>query len=329
MIAALGIGAEKSDDCLQRLRYHKVIIMTDADVDGSHIRTLLMTFFYRQVPQLIEAGHLYIAAAPLYKVSRGKAVEYLRDERDYEKFMVKKISEEFKVRPGGRKDLLEGEKFRKFFRNLMARRSYHQFFERNNYPLFLIELLVREGVVDPEFLKSKRSMERLARLVEEKGFSAKLSRDEDYDTWKLDFKFQINGMPVGNVVGMDFVTSAEYRNWVRIAQEMEGLKGPYAVLNNGDGEEKDVLDNESKLLEYLFEKGKKGLSIQRYKGLGEMTPVQLWETTMDPERRALFKVSILDAASAQEIFSTLMGDEVDKRKKFIETNALEALNLDI
>jgi len=329
MFAALGIGVEQSEESLDKLRYHKVIMMTDADVDGSHIRTLLMTFFYRQMTRLIERGHLYIAQAPLYKVSRGKDVQYLKDERDYEKFMVRKISEEFRVRAGGRKEVLEGDKFRKFFRNLMAKKNYAQFFERKNYPLFLIELLIRNGVDGQEFLSSKKNVEKVMKLVAEKGFDVKLARDEEYGTYEIGFGFHLNGLSVGGKIGMDLVTSADYKNLFRIYQELEGMKGPYAVLTNGDGTEKEVLENENKLLEYLFEKGKKGINIQRYKGLGEMTPTQLWETTMDPERRFLLKVSIVDAAEADRVFTVLMGDEVEARKKFIETNALEALNLDV
>ena len=329
MFAALGIAVEPSEESLDKLRYHKVIMMTDADVDGSHIRTLLMTFFYRQMPRLIEQGHLYIAQAPLYKVSRGKDVQYLKDERDYEKFMVRKISEEFKVRAGGHKEVLEGEKFRKFFRNLMAKKNYAQFFERKNYPLFLIELLIRNGVDGQEFLSSKKNVERVMKLVTEKGFTTKLARDDEYGVYEIEFGFHLNGLAVGGKIGIDLVTSADYKNLYRITQELEGMKGPYAVLTNGDGAEKVTLDNENKLLEYLFEKGKKGVNIQRYKGLGEMTPVQLWETTMDPERRILLKVSIVDAAEADRVFNVLMGDEVEERKTFIETNALEALNLDI
>jgi DNA gyrase subunit B len=329
MFAALGISVEPSEESLEKLRYHKVIMMTDADVDGSHIRTLLMTFFFRQMAKLIEQGHLYIAQAPLYKVSRGKEVQYLKDERDYEKFMVRKISEEFKVRAGGRKEILEGEKFRKFFRNLMAKKNYAQFFERKNFPLFLIELLVRNGVDGQEFLSVKKNVERVMKLIAEKGFSVKLVRDEEYGVYEIEFGFHLNGLSVGGKIGMDLITSTEYKNLYRITQELEGMKGPYAVLTNGDGAEKEILENENKLLEYLFEKGKKGVNIQRYKGLGEMTPAQLWETTMDPERRSLLKVSIVDAAEADRVFGVLMGDEVEERKKFIESNALEALNLDV
>ncbi len=329
MFAALGIGVEQSEESLDKLRYHKVIMMTDADVDGSHIRTLLMTFFYRQMIRLIERGHLYIAQAPLYKVTRGRDIQYLKDERDYEKFMVRKISEEFKVRAGGRKEILEGDKFRKFFRNLMAKKNYAQFFERKNYPLFLIELLARSGVDGQEFLSSKKNVERVMKLVAGKGFNVKLGRDEEYGVYEFEFAYQLNGLAVGGKIGMDLVTSAEYKNLYRIVQEIEDMKGPYAVLTNGDGAEKQILENENKLLDYLFEKGKKGINIQRYKGLGEMTPTQLWETTMDPARRILLKVSIVDAAQADRIFTILMGDEVEERKKFIETNALEALNLDV
>jgi DNA gyrase subunit B len=329
MFAALGTGVEQTEESLDRLRYHKVIIMTDADVDGSHIRTLLMTFFYRQLPKLVDHGHLYIAQAPLYKISRGRDVQYLKDEREFEKYMVRKISDEFKVRAGNRKEIIEGEKFRKLFRGLMAKKNFAQFFERKNYPLFLIEILIRGGVESQEFLSSKKNMDKIQKLIAEKGFETKLKKDDEYGVYEVDFAFQINGLPVGGTIGMDLVTSAEYQSLLKIYRELEGVKGPFVVLANGDGEAKETLDNENKLLEYLFEKGKKGVNIQRYKGLGEMTPDQLWETTMDPERRVLLKVSVLDAAEADRIFSILMGDQVEERRKFIESKALEALNLDI
>jgi DNA gyrase subunit B len=243
--------------------------------------------------------------------------------------MVRKISEEFKVRTGGRKEILEGEKFRKFFRNLMAKKSYAQFFERKGFPMFLVDLLIRNGVDGQEFLSAKKNVETVAKLVAGKGFTTKIVRNEEYGVFEIDFSYQLNGLAVAGRIGMDLVSSSDYKNLARITQELNGMKGPYAVLTNGDGAEKETLENENKLLDYLFERGKKGVNIQRYKGLGEMTPVQLWETTMDPERRSLLKVSIVDAAEADRVFTVLMGDEVDERKKFIESNALEALNLDI
>jgi DNA gyrase subunit B len=211
----------------------------------------------------------------------------------------------------------------------MAKKSYVQFFDRKNYPFPLINLLIRNGVDGQEFLSVKKNVEKVLKLIIEKGFTAKLGRDEEYGVFEIEFGYQLNGMSVHGKIGMDLVTSAEYKNLYRITQELEDMKGPYAVLTNGDGAEKNVIENENKLLDYLFERGKKGVNIQRYKGLGEMTPTQLWETTMDPERRSLLKVSVVDAAEADRIFGILMGDEVEERKKFIETNALEALNLDV
>jgi len=330
MFAALGTGYEESEDPLAKLRYHKVILMTDADVDGSHIRTLLMTFFYRRLPKLIEQGHLYIAQAPLYKITRGREVQYLKDEREFERWMVRKISEEFRVKAGNQKEILEGEKFRKFFRNLMAKRSYAGFFERKNFPQFIVRTLVDAGVEDQEFLRKKGNVEKLQKaLAVHKDLSFSTSKDEEYGVFELTVTYPLNGLQMTIKIGVDLVNSAEYRNLFRIYKELEGYRGPYAVLTNGDGHEKNVLENENKLLEFLFEKGKKGVSIQRYKGLGEMTPTQLWETTMDPERRILLKVSILDAAEVDRIFGILMGDEVESRRRFIESNAMEALNLDI
>ncbi|MDH4197418.1 MAG: DNA gyrase subunit B, partial [Candidatus Aminicenantes bacterium] len=227
-------------------------------------------------------------------------------------------------------EILEGEKFRKFFRNLMAKRSYAGFFERKNFPQFIVRALVDAGVEDQEFLRSKRNVERLQKaLAQHKDLSFSVSKDQEYGVFELTVKYPLNGLQVTIKIGVDLVTSAEYRNLFRIYKELEGYRGPYSVLTNGDGHEKQVLENENKLLEFLFEKGKKGVSIQRYKGLGEMTPTQLWETTMDPERRSLLKVSILDAAEVDRIFGILMGDEVESRRRFIESNAMEALNLDI
>ncbi len=331
LFAALGVGVggEQSEDNLEKLRYHKVVMMTDADVDGSHIRTLLMTFFYRQMRPVIERGHLFIAQPPLYKITRGREIKYVRDEREYEKFMVKRISDEFRVTVGPKRETLEGEKFRRFFRNLMAKKNYKTYFERKSFPIFLVEMLIGGGVVNQEFLKSKPKMEKVLKMVEDKGFKATLGRDEEYGVYEISFSFRLNGLSVGSKIGMDLVGSADYQNLAKIFAEMEGQTGPFAVLTNGHGTEEAVLDNESKLLEYLFEKGKKGISVQRYKGLGEMTPQQLWETTMDPEKRSLLKVTIVDAADADGVFTLLMGDDIAGRKKFIETNAQDVVNLDI
>jgi len=326
MIAALGVSFGEADDTLDKLRYHKVIIMTDADVDGSHIRTLLMTFFYRYLRPLIDRGYLYIAQPPLYKISRGKDVQYLKEERDYEKWLVKKISEEFKVRVKGGKEVFEGEKFRKLFLRIMQKKSYLQLLERKGFPLFLIEMLIREGVEGLEFLKDKKSMKRIQALIEAKGLTTDLTMDEEYEAYDLGIEYQVNGVSISCKVNLALVDSTEYKNLFKIYKELENFVPPFEVMTD---HESVVLENEVRLLDFLHERGKKGVSIQRYKGLGEMAPEQLWTTTMNPVNRALLKVSIHDAVDADETFDILMGDEVDRRKTFIESNAVMVTNLDI
>jgi DNA gyrase subunit B len=326
IISALGTGVEQADFNLEKLRYHKVIIMTDADVDGSHIRTLLMTFFYRQMPQLIENGHLYIAQPPLYKITKGKSAQYLRDERSYEKYIIKKISEEFKVKVSRQKEYISGEKFRQFLHRIIAKKNFIQLLERKNYPFFLIDILLSSGVEDTDYLCKKSHLKEIQTLLTEKGIASVLSLDEEHGLHELAVNFQINGMNVSCKVNSDLITSAEYRNLCKIHKELESFRTPFHVLSDS---EKVKVESEAKLLDFLFQKGKKGVVIQRYKGLGEMTPHQLWETTMDPEERYLLKVSIQDAVEAEEVFTILMGEEVESRRKFIEENALEAQNLDI
>lgn len=326
IISALGTGVEQSDFNLDKLRYYKVIIMTDADVDGSHIRTLLMTFFYRQMPQLVEKGYLYIAQPPLYKISKGKSFQYLRDEREFEKYIIKKISEEFQIKVSRQKDLIKGEKFRRFFRGIIAKKHYIQILEKKNFPFFLIRILLDNEAKDVEFLRRPRGLENIQNLLNEKGIISVLSEDEEYGLYELAVNFQVNGMNVSCSVNIDLVKSVEYRNLFKIHKDLEKFKPPFQVLSDS---EKVKIENESKLLEYLFQKGKKGIVIQRYKGLGEMAPKQLWETTMDPEVRYLLQVSVQDAVEADKIFTILMGSEVEPRRVFIEENALAAQNLDI
>jgi len=326
IISALGTGVEQSDFNLDKLRYYKVIIMTDADVDGSHIRTLLMTFFYRQMPQLVEKGYLNIAQPPLYKISKGKSFQYLRDEREFEKYIIKKISEEFQIKVSRQKDLIKGEKFRRFFRGIIAKKHYIQILEKKNFPFFLIRILLDNEAKDVEFLRRPRGLENIQNLLNEKGIISVLSEDEEYGLYELAVNFQVNGMNVSCSVNIDLVKSVEYRNLFKIHKDLEKFKPPFQVLSDS---EKIKIENESKLLEYLFQKGKKGIVIQRYKGLGEMAPKQLWETTMDPEVRYLLQVSIHDAVEADKIFTILMGSEVEPRRVFIEENALGAQNLDI
>ncbi|MDI6844716.1 MAG: DNA topoisomerase (ATP-hydrolyzing) subunit B [Candidatus Saccharicenans sp.] len=326
IIAALGTTGGEENFSPEKLRYHKVIIMTDADVDGSHIRTLLMTFFYRQMRPLIENGHLYIAQPPLYKITRGREVQYLKEERDYEKWIVKKISEEFKIKVKNQKEPIEGEKLRRFILKVIQKKNYISYLQRKNTPYSLIELLIRENIEDLEYLQDRKKMKRLETLISQLGFQTDLVHDEEYDAYEIIASFQVNGFASRTRVNLDLINSIEYKNLYKIIKELEDYQPPFEVLNST---ESVTIDNENKLIEYLFEKGKKGVTIQRYKGLGEMTPEQLWETTMNPETRSLLKVSIQDAVEADKVFSILMGEEVEQRREFIEENALLAQNLDI
>lgn len=326
MISALGTGVEQSDFNLEKLRYHKVIIMTDADVDGSHIRTLLMTFFYRQMPKLIENGYLYVAQPPLYKISRGRSFQYIADERDFDRYMFKKISDEFELKVSRKSEIIKGDKFRKFLQRIIARKNFLSVLDRKNYPFFLIDVLLKNNVDGIGFLRDQKKMKHLYDLMMANDIESALTRDEEHGSFELAVTFRINGISVVSKIDRDLVTSPRYQNLYKICKELEGFKAPYQILGNG---ETVTLENDSKLLDYLNERGRKGITIQRYKGLGEMTPVQLWETTMDPERRSLVQVSIQDAVEADNIFTILMGDEVEPRRDFIENNALEAQNLDV
>jgi len=326
IISALGTGIEQADFHLEKLRYHKIIIMTDADVDGSHIRTLLMTFFYRQMPRLIENGYLYIARPPLYKISKGKSFQYLRDERTFEKYIIRKISEEFQLKVSKKREYIKGDQFRKFFQRIIAKKNYIQILERKNYPFFLIDILLNNGVESTDFLKEQKNVKKIQSLLKEKDIASDLSMDEEHGSMNLVVNFKINGMKVSCWINLDLIQSVEYRNLHKIHRELEDFNPPFHVLSDS---ERIKIDNEAKLLDYLFQKGKKGIVIQRYKGLGEMAPKQLWETTMDPEVRYLLQVSIQDAVEADKVFTILMGEEVEPRRDFIEKNALEAQNLDI
>jgi DNA gyrase subunit B len=250
----------------------------------------------------------------------------LNDERDFEKYMIRKISEEFQLQVNRQKEVIKGEKFRKFLHRIITKRNFIKIMERKNYPFFLVDILLKNEVSDLEFLRNPKNMKKIQDLLIEKGIVSTLSKDEEHGLYELSANFQVNGMVVTTKVNMDLITSASYQTLYKTNIALEDFSPPFYILSNGD---KIKLENESKLLEYLYDNGKKGIVIQRYKGLGEMTPIQLWETTMDPEKRFLLRVSILDIVEADKTFTILMGDEVEPRRNFIETNALEAQNLDV
>ncbi|MGM0465547.1 MAG: DNA topoisomerase (ATP-hydrolyzing) subunit B [Acidobacteriota bacterium] len=326
IISALGSGVEGSDFDLSKLRYHKVIIMTDADVDGSHIRTLLMTFFYRQMPQLIELGHLYIAQPPLYKIKKGKSSNYIGNEKKFQQYLLDKICKDFSLRVKNKKKVYKGKELKDILKKIMGKKNDINGLERKNYPHFLISTLLNHEVSGTEYLKQKDRMDEIHKELSEKGIESVLSRDEEHGLYELIVKYRINGMKMEAKVGMDLVTSPRYQRLYEVHKELEEIRPPFEVINKQEPVE---IENEARLLEYLREQAKKGISIQRYKGLGEMTPSQLWETTMDPEKRNLLRVSIQDAVKADQMFNILMGSDVESRRNFIDENALEAENLDI
>jgi DNA gyrase subunit B len=326
MIAALGTGIGDKDYNIDSLRYHKVIIMTDADVDGAHIRTLLLTFFFRQMPDLIENGYLYVAQPPLYRVLAGKKEMFLKDEDEFHAFMLKRISDNEKVRlengqyiSGPRlSKLLNG--VIKFYESLnkLTRRGYNQRF---------IEFLVSEGATDKRMFKKEGFMKGLFERLQDNGFRV---MDINFDEEGGYYEFTVTETQDGgqtSAVNWEFLSSPELRQLTGMSKEFSDIKkGGYAIT--GDGERKKI-EEPQQLLTELMERAKKGLTIQRYKGLGEMNPGQLWATTMDPEKRTLLKVQIKDWVETDDIFTVLMGDKVEPRREFIQNNALEVTELDI
>lgn len=326
MIAALGTGIGDGEYDIDSLRYHRVIIMTDADVDGSHIRTLLLTFFFRQMPELIERGHLYVAQAPLYRVLAGKKELFIKDEEGLNEYLLKRISQKEKVvLESG--DEIYGTKLIRLLRGGIRFYNNIDKLSRRGYSRRFVEFLVSQGVKDKGQFRRKEFMDDLFLRLRESDFEVfdiQLSEEGGY------YEFHVNETYNGGqttAVNWEFFSSPELRQLMGISKELGSLmRGSYIV--RVDSEERKI-DNLHQLLAELMDRGKKGLTIQRYKGLGEMNPEQLWITTMDPEKRTLLKVRIEDALEADDIFTILMGDKVEPRKEFIQNNALEVTELDI
>lgn len=343
LITALGcgIGVEKN---MEKLRYHRIIIMTDADVDGSHIRTLLLTFFFRQFRELFEGGHLYIAQPPLYKVKKGKTELYLKNEVGLEEFVLSSVGQDTRVRgqrgsANGEVETVEitGEELREYIREANAyRRMYRQLDKRSDARV--ASAFAEEDAMTEVALQSRERLEtiineRINPLLNERYDSLRdidfaLIRDDEHGGYKVRAPIGSGGVRRDTVIDFDLLKSPEFQNIRRITTELNGrLRGPFFVITkNGEEKPARTVDEMATLVEDL---GRKGLSIQRYKGLGEMNSDQLWETTMDPSQRTLLQVRVEDYESAAEIFSVLMGDVVEPRRRFIEKNALNVRNLDV
>lgn len=334
-VLGTGVGSEEYD--IEKIKYHKVVIMTDADVDGSHIRTLLLTFFYRQMPALIERGYLYIAQPPLYRVGKGKSSVYLKDEAGYRDFIFKRIFENRILRAGGTE--IAGEALLGILMDLATFVQAMATMERRGYDHNLLLEILKEGMIDKAYLTDKERMEAFRQHIVASGFDVgelafnpereryrfyvekKSKADEDEVTLHLG-----GTMEVGRVL---FYSSEYLAAATSLAKIQALMTGEVIVANKETGETVHTASDPFELFEAVMKEGKKGINIQRYKGLGEMNPDQLWETTMDPEQRTLLQVTIDDAENADDIFSLLMGEEVEPRRAFIQKNALEVSALDI
>jgi DNA gyrase subunit B len=328
LITALGTGVGREDYSIEKLRYHKIIIMTDADVDGSHIRTLLLTFFYRMMPELIDSGYLYIAQPPLFGVGKGKDVIYIKHEAGLDELLMKRISHDKKVIGNDGGVLLEKEGLYRFLGKVTDYGKLIDRLGRRGFDRGLIELLIENNVNNRDFLQDKERMTVLMKRLRSKGYQAgELIRDEEHNIYEFIIGVQENEATKGKI-GWEFVSSSDFQKVTVLWKDISLLdRPPFKVCH--DGKEAVWIDDKDSLLSYLLTHAKKGLSIQRYKGLGEMNPDQLWETTMDPQKRTLLKVKIEDRFEAHDIFTVLMGREVDLRRQFIESNALEVTRLDI
>jgi DNA gyrase subunit B len=336
LITALGTGIGKDDFDISKLRYHKIILMTDADVDGSHIRTLLLTFFYRQMPALVEGGHVYIAQPPLFKVKRGKKEEYIKDESSMIRYLMRQATGDMSVTPANGGQPIEG---RELARSLEKMVDFKHYFERAsrrvggdpNLLNILLEslggrkgLLRKEGVSLRKVFQDGDLMAKIEGALHKAGYKTELTTDEEHGLWEIE---TASGTGVNLLIDWNFASYVEFQKAVELYKNLEDdLAAPFVSGENGASEE---VPTREALLEKVLTAAKKDLTIQRYKGLGEMNPDQLWETTMNPDKRTLLEVRIDDMVETDQIFTVLMGDAVEPRRKFIEDNALDVRNLDV
>jgi DNA gyrase subunit B len=328
LISALGAGVGKDDYDIHRLRYHRIIIMTDADVDGSHIRTLLLTFFYRQMPEVIEKGYLYIAQPPLFKVMEGKNEIYIKNEEEFNRYLMNRAIAKSEVTVEKTKKKLADKKLAVLLEKIYLLHDLTQRLQKKGTPQSLLNVLLEQEVRNKATFEEKAKIVDLQKRLRKCGFEVfDLYRDEEHNLYGFEVQESNGGKSLRCRVHWDLIASVEYRNLFQIYQEIQEMAPPPYLLNEKGKEVR--IERIEGLLQSLSHLGREGLTIQRYKGLGEMNPEQLWETTMNPEKRTLLKVRVEDAIEADETFSILMGDEVEQRRHFIEENALFVQRLDI
>jgi DNA gyrase subunit B len=360
MIAALGCGIGSEDFDVEKLRYHRVIIMTDADVDGSHIRTLLLTFFYRQMHQLIDRGHIYIAQPPLFRAKRGRSETYIKNEQELDGFLVRRAVESRVVKLADGTELF-GEVLERQLQRSNAYRKLLQQVTRRGHPPEIVSALLQGEARDKSFFEQRDRLDVIAARMTIPTRTVSVTRDDEHNVFALQIEDRSLGYPRQYEIGIDFITSGEYRMLGAAYREIADIKFPAVVVSGEVQREEEAQDEATEetaqgtapaaeapavtraarkepdvtlqslddFVEFFITAGKKGIAINRYKGLGEMNPDTLWNTTMDPENRTLLQVRAEDHAEADQMFTTLMGDQVEPRRKFIEDNALDVRNLDV
>ena len=325
LITALGTGIGKDEYNVEKLRYHRIIIMTDADVDGSHIRTLLLTFFYRQMPELIERGHIYIAQPPLYKLKHGKQERYVKDDHELKQYMLGLALTNAELLPDEGKTPLVGETLAHIANEYILAEAV---IERMSRLIDINVLYVILRQPDLDLSNEPNAVDTASRLTSRvPGVEIVAEYDDQSEHYRLKITRIHHGNVMTSYIDHDFMLSGDYEQIKKTALIFDGLLGEKALIKRG--EQKRSIKDFKEGLEWLLSEAKKGIGIQRYKGLGEMNPGQLWETTMDPKVRRLLRVQIEDTILSDEIFTTLMGDIVEPRRRFIEDNALKASNIDI
>ena len=335
LITALGCGIGTEEFNLEKLRYHTIVIMTDADVDGSHIRTLILTFFFRQMRELVENGHIFIAQPPLYKVSKGKSEQYVKDDDALLVYLTQKALENAALYVNASAPGIQGTALE----SLVAKfRHVGDIINRMSlvYPVELLEALVYISQLEGKLLQNSSDLEpwcaELEKCLEETDsgthrYKVSIKEDKERNLFIPNVEITAHGVPHYHSLGRDFFASNEYAAMVELGKTVQGLIEEGAYVKRGEREQ--PVSSFKDALAWLMAESRRGISTQRYKGLGEMNPEQLWDTTMDPENRRMLVVTIEDAIAADQMFTTLMGDHVEPRREFIETNALSVVNLDV
>ena len=336
LITALGCGIGREEFNIDKLRYHRIIIMTDADVDGSHIRTLLLTFFYRQMPELIENGYVYIAQPPLYKAKKGKQEQYVKDDVALQEYLLQAALDKSSLYVSADAPALKGPGLESLARQYIVVMTSIQRLARRYNHVALEKMLYMPALEDVDLHDMDKVQRWCSELMDRINSHLKAGerceievvRDVDHEGFSIHIRKLTHGiLSSDQQIPSEFFSSAEYGRMVELGKQLDGLLGSDAYVQRG--EKQKQVSSFKQVMDWLMEEAKRGRQIQRYKGLGEMNPEQLWETTMNPDSRRMLQVQIEDAVAADEIFTTLMGDQVEPRRDFIESNALSVSNLDI